>query len=386
MRRRPYSSWAHRFGVARCFLRGAPVWCTWQVTYRCPLRCQFCDYWRRRVPRSEELSPADFARGARNLGRLGSLFVSLAGGEPLVRSDLEEVIAAVARRHVTFMTTCGYGLSAERARALWEAGLWGASVSIDYADPQRHDAARGRSGAFDHALRALQHLSDTRNAWFQQVNLLVVLMHDNLDQLDRLAALALDCRANLMVQPYSPAKTGCDDFLPRAPVTRRLMALKRRWPNFLSTGWFLARFDDYLNGGVPGCAAGVRFFNIDHHGRLSRCVEEMDHPVGSLLEEPIGTLLRRLRRRRSRARDTRHPLPGIFPDCRACWYNCRGEVEALQTVRGLLEELPTYLIGPWRSRWSSLPAAEGVGNPYGRFPKPYPSAWKNEAGPPGAGG
>jgi len=353
MRQRGYWSWGHRLRLARAFLSGAPVWCTWQVTYRCPLRCRFCDYWRLPAAKSEERPPADFARGSRNLARLGTLMVSLAGGEPLLRDDLEHVIAAVARHHITFVTTCGYGLTADRARALWDAGLWGASVSIDYADPARHDAARGRVGAFDHAVRALEHLSTTRTTWFQQVNLMAVLMHDNLDDLDDLAALALKHRANFMVQPYSPAKTGCRDFLPRAPVVPTVTALKQRWPNVLSNRWFLGRFDEYLNGGVAGCAAGVRFFNIDHRGRVSPCVEQMDAPVGSILEAPIEVLLRRLRRSAADAKRAGQT-------CRACWYNCRGETEALRTVRGFLEGLPTYLVGPWRCRWATRREPRGA--------------------------
>ena len=323
----------------RAFVRGAPLWCTWQVTYRCQLHCRFCHYWTLRPPANEELTPADFARGAENLGRIGGVFVSLAGGEPLMRQDLEEVIHAIGRYHVPFMTTNGYGLTVERAQALWDAGLWGASVSIDYADPARHDAARGRPGAFEHAQRALEYLSATRTAWFQQVNLMAVLMHDNLDQLDDLAALAYRHRANLMVQPYSVAKTGHDEFLPQAPVSARLQALKRRWPNFLSTNRFLSRFDQYLGGGIPGCGAGIHFINIDHRAQVSRCVEEMDQPVGSILDVPIEVLLRRLR--------LRHRMNG---QCRACWYNCRGEVEGFFSIRGLLEWLPTYLGGPLRSR------------------------------------
>jgi MoaA/NifB/PqqE/SkfB family radical SAM enzyme len=337
---RSYSSWGHRFGLLRARLAGAPLWCSWQVTYRCQLRCRFCNYWRMPSSAAEEMTPEEFGRGAENLGRLGTLFVSLAGGEPLLRHDLEAIVAAVARRHITFFTTNGWDLSADRAAALWQAGLWGASVSIDYADAARHDAARGRPGAFRAAVSALEHLSRTRTAWFQQVNLQAVLLNDNLDDLEGLAELAYAHRANLMVQPYSPAKIGRLDLRPQPPVSARLLDLKRRWPNFHSSRWFLARFDQYLTQGIPRCGAGTRFLNIDHCGIVSRCVEEMDQPVGSVLDAPIETLLDRLRQ--VARNDGR---------CRACWYNCRGEVEALYSLRGFIEQLPTYLAGPLRTLW-----------------------------------
>ena len=31
-----------RLRLARTFFSGAPMWCSWQVTYRCMFRCEFC--------------------------------------------------------------------------------------------------------------------------------------------------------------------------------------------------------------------------------------------------------------------------------------------------------------------------------------------------------
>ena len=28
------------------FLKGYPVWCTWQLTYNCNYGCDFCDFWQ----------------------------------------------------------------------------------------------------------------------------------------------------------------------------------------------------------------------------------------------------------------------------------------------------------------------------------------------------
>ena len=145
------------------FAMGRPVWCTWQVTYRCNFRCAFCDYWKGGVDPSRELAPAEIERGARNLARISSLMISIGGGEPFLRDDLPEIIAAMARWHMPLVTTNGWRVTAENARAAFRAGLWGASVSLDYADPGRHDRARGvehdrRAGVprFDEAA-ALDH-------------------------------------------------------------------------------------------------------------------------------------------------------------------------------------------------------------------------------------
>ena len=310
-----------------------PVWCAWKVTYRCNFRCRICSYWQEKHSAEEELSVADFRHGAANLARSGSLLVNLAGGEPLLRADLADIVAAIARFHFPFLTTNGWRLQPERARELWQAGLWGASVSIDYPDAARHDAQRGRPGAFDEAVRALETFRDTRTAPHQRVNLMAVLTADNQGCIEDVVALASRLGVHFMVQPYGVLKTGDTSHRPRSPVSARLLDLRRRYSGFLSNPYFLSRFDAALDGGIPGCRAGRATFNIDERGLVAKCVEDRANPVGSIVETPMPILLERLRRRWRANR------------CRACWYNCRGEVEALYSPRGLAAALPIFIRG-----------------------------------------
>ncbi|HUU93647.1 MAG TPA: radical SAM protein [Phycisphaerae bacterium] len=323
---------AKKARLVRAYLARYPVWCAWQVTYRCNFRCRICGYWKEPHSAHEELSVRQFERGARNLARMGSLLVNLAGGEPMLRGDLAGIVAALARWHFPFLTTNGWRVSPDRARELWTAGLWGVSVSIDYADAPRHDAQRGVRGAFREAVRAIEVFRDTRTAPHQRVNVMAVLTADNQDDLEGVAALAQDLGANFMVQPYGVLKTGDASHRPRPPVSERLLDLHRRYRGFLSNPYFLSRFDAALDGGLPGCRAGRATFNIDQSGLVAKCVEDRSRPVGSIVETPMPVLVKRLR---DRWRTNR---------CRACWYNCRGEVEALYTLRGALQALPILLV------------------------------------------
>ena len=325
---KPLTARAKKLSLVRAYLARSPVWCAWQVTYRCNFRCRICHYWQEQHSPSEELSVEDFARGAENLARAGSMLINLAGGEPMLRPDLAKIVEALARRHFPFLTTNGWRATHDRARELWLAGLWGISISIDYPDARRHDEQRGREGAFDEAVRAVEIFRDARTAPHQRVNVMAVLTADNQDDLEGVVALAGKLGANFMVQPYGVLKTGDESHRPRPPVSDRLLDLRRRYRAFLSNPRFLAQFDSALDGGVGGCLAGRATFNIDERGMAAKCVEDRANPVGSVVDTPMPDLVRRLRGRWLENR------------CRDCWYNCRGEVETLYTPRGLLAALP----------------------------------------------
>ncbi len=321
-----------KWRLLRAWASGHPVWTAWQVTYRCNFRCRFCGYWDDPLGRRGEPDASAYAEGARKLASMGTLLVSLAGGEPTLRRDLPQIVRAVGRFHFPFVTTNGWRVRPDSARELMRAGLWGVSVSIDYADPDMHDAARGVKGAWHQAWRAVEMLRDARVHRWQRVNVIAVLLADNIDHIEPLVEMAARRGVYFMVQPYGRLKTGSRTWEHNdGPVSPRLLDLRRRWPNFLSNPYFLARFDQHLHGGVPGCRAGRSFFNIDSTGDVAVCVERKDRPVANLFRHSAGEIRRRLRRA---ARGN---------DCRNCWYNCRGEVESLYRPASLLASLPTLL-------------------------------------------
>ncbi len=321
-----------KWRLFRAWLSRHPVWCAWQVNYKCNFRCSFCHYWRDPDGARAEQTVDDFAAGSAKLARLGTLMISIAGGEPLLRGDVVPIVQAIGRFHFPFLTTNGWHVTAELADELFAAGLWGVSISIDYADRARHDRQRGVPGAFDRAVAALDHFRRARRFDWQRINLMSVLLHDNLDELDSLARLAAHHGAYFMVQPYSQRKTGSRRFFNHnMGISRKLLDLRARHANMLSNPYFLSRFDEAFNGGVPGCQAGRAFFNIDSAGDIAICVEERARPVANLYRDDVRTIVGALRdRSRGNA-------------CTDCWYNCRGEVESLYKPAGLLRSLPTLM-------------------------------------------
>ncbi|TAM60315.1 GTP 3',8-cyclase MoaA [bacterium] len=112
------------------------------VTDRCNFRCVYCmpkalfgpDF--QFLPHREVLTFEEIARLARIFVGLGVEKLRLTGGEPLVRRDLERLVALLAQidgvRDIT-LTTNG-SLLAKKAQALAQAGLRRITVSLDSMD------------------------------------------------------------------------------------------------------------------------------------------------------------------------------------------------------------------------------------------------------------
>ena len=41
--------------LVKSYIFKRPLFCSWQVTYRCNFKCNFCDYWRSKIDPSKEI-------------------------------------------------------------------------------------------------------------------------------------------------------------------------------------------------------------------------------------------------------------------------------------------------------------------------------------------
>ena len=109
------------------------------ITEKCSLRCTYCmpEEGLPAIPAADLLSADEIVRVVELAVRmLGVREVRFTGGEPLMRRDLEAIIAGCAQRLPGVpltMTTNAVGLE-HRARALAEAGLTRINVSLDSVD------------------------------------------------------------------------------------------------------------------------------------------------------------------------------------------------------------------------------------------------------------
>jgi len=288
--------------------RNRPVLLNFEVTMRCNAKCGFCDYWKTPAE-AKHREMSDFAEIAR---RFSPMLVTFTGGEPTLRKDLEQIVAAVrsaVRYTYVQMITHGAMLSLDRAKSLWDAGIDQFNISLDYLD-ERHDVARGIPGL---SAKILDLVPQLKAAGIGSVRFNTVIKNDNLDQIMPIVERAAALGGGVNFSLYTDFKNGNGDYLlgeahqrELEKVVRQLLAYKQRKRGVITNSdYYLEQIPRYVRGEMTEpCRSGSTTIHIDPQGMVRRCPDF----------KPDG-----------RWQDYK----GYEPiNCNACFYACRGEAQA----------------------------------------------------------
>ena len=285
-----------------------PVLVHFEVTMRCNAKCGFCDYWKT-DPSAKATEVASFADAARFFN---PMMITFTGGEPLLRRDLESLVAGVAgavRLKYNSVITHGGILTPERAKSLWDAGINPFNISLDYPD-ERHDRARGIPGLTRKIFGTVEGM---RAAGIDGIRFNTVIKRDNIDSIMPIVreAVRLDVGVNLSV--YTDSKNGNRDLLLEQgshgaidALVAELLAFKRAHRGVITNSdYYIEQIPRYVRGEMTEpCQSGIRTVHLNPSGHVKRCP---DFPTDF------------------HWRDFQRYEPVA---CNACYYACRGEAQA----------------------------------------------------------
>ena len=236
---------------------GPPLWLLAELTYRCPLHCVFCYNPVDFAQHADELSTEDWLRVLRQGRELGAVQCGLSGGEPLVRDDLEVIVAEAHRLgYYTNLLTSGVGLTPERAKALKAAGLDHVQLSFQDSTREMNDfLSNTKTFALKNRVAGLIK----EQGWPMVMN--VVIHRHNIDHIDRIISMAADLGAEYLelanTQYYSWAFLNRDQLLPTREQLQRAEAVTDAWRLKLGDRmrlFFVA--PDYHEGQPKKCVNG----------------------------------------------------------------------------------------------------------------------------------
>lgn len=169
-----------------------PIHMFLEVTYRCNLRCNFCQYLDIIKGEVKTVGPVkefttDEIKKAINEFPKGRL-ITFSGGETLARKDFKEVIAYASKDRRTHIISNGALIKEEVAQLYvdlapkhaWQNGLVLVGISLE-GDQERHDEVVGRKGSWNKTVNGIKHMVRLRKEakkQFPKFNMKMVVTKD----------------------------------------------------------------------------------------------------------------------------------------------------------------------------------------------------------------
>ena len=247
------------------------------VTADCQYKCIHCSAEDYSCHSGDILSGQEIEKVIAEGIALGLTNITFTGGEPLLRSDLNDLIKCVPKdKAVTQIFTNAGFLNSERAASLKSSGLQVIKVSLDSPDPSEHDRFRRCKGAFDAVERGIRYALEAGLL----VGLSTYATNESVKEnsLKQIASLAAEWGAH-EVSVFDVIPTGRllhnDEILMTENTRKDLLAqaksLNREYkgnPRIVTQTWTnsYAGFAAYF-----GCLAGTYQYHISPFGEFTPC-------------------------------------------------------------------------------------------------------------------
>lgn len=168
-----------------------------ELTYRCNLNCPYCyvrgasgesgllEFSPQATRQKVELTLLEWKDVIAQVPRYS--FVTLVGGEPLLRQDFKDILFATSKRVFGKLNvvTNGILLNDDTIDALISSKAMLLSVSLD-GWGEAHDKNRGAIGIFEKITKNLERLNEKRRGSRLMVDIKTIVLKDNLDDLPKL--------------------------------------------------------------------------------------------------------------------------------------------------------------------------------------------------------
>jgi len=252
--------------VTKAFIESRPLSAQWELTFKCNHLCGFCY----NAPNGQrEMTLDEIKRGLDKIADFGVLYLTMTGGEPMVRPDFWEICKYA--RHLGFalrLYTNGYLVDEERARKLKEIHTFEVEISIHGARPESHDKLTGIRGSFDRVISALENLQKYRI----KTNLKCPITHLNQGELWGIWDIATKYGASISFDPViTPRDDGDKSPLEMAATKDFLVRFFSDEFKELRYGRDVTKRDDSVVR--ANCGTGRTSFTIDPYGNIFPCVQ-----------------------------------------------------------------------------------------------------------------
>ncbi|MCX8065800.1 MAG: radical SAM protein [Candidatus Hydrogenedentes bacterium] len=245
-----------------------PIFAEWNITFRCPFKCKYCG--ANEVSDIKELDTEEAKEFLEELYKIGIRWITFGGGEPLVRTDIEEILHYSKRLgfRVYLSTT---GLFIERLKNIEKCVD---HINLSFDGPEEvQDEVRG-VGSYKRLFEVVKYCKEKKIS----TSFLCVISSSNIGSIEFVIEKAKEVRIPVMFQPatlHLDSSTSPNPIAPpveeyRKVVEKVILAKKNgAWiRNSLSGLKYLA---NWPNQASIWCPAGRLSITIEPDGTILSC-------------------------------------------------------------------------------------------------------------------
>lgn len=267
----------------------------WGITNRCALRCSHCYDWDN-IDTHEHLNSEQLHQILQKIEEHGIRHVQLSGGEPLARfDDLISILNKAADKIDFWLLTSGFGLTAEKAKALKEAGLRGVNISLDHWDEEQHNLFRNNAKSYSEACNAVKHCREA--GILVSLSLCATREFISEENLQRYARQARNMGANFIriLEPRAVGHFSNQNVQLRSLHIQLISSFMKRMNSDPEYKEFpIVVFFGFHQRKLGCMGAGNRYMYIDANGEIHAC-PFCRGSVGNVFSIPLNTAIAKLR-------------------------------------------------------------------------------------------
>lgn len=334
--------------IGSCFNRtlAPPLLAGLLVTYRCNLRCLFCDY-PSRGNKKQEFTTEEFQRIIREFHSMGIPAIGFAGGDPILRKDIWTIVrTAVDLGMTTSLASNGTLWTDETIEQSFDSGLHLLGFSLESAEPHIHDTLQDQEGSWEKVCNTIRKVDDYRKKNNRDIviSVSVNFNFENLDDIVLMPAFAKSLGADQV--NYIGMETGgikekekairdaldirFKDIKKIDSCVDELIKIKKK------TGLVDNSYDSlealkYQARGLPlpvKCNAGFTSLYVDCYGQIFPCMAFMENGKKVVAKYEPGKLEKFWYSHLYN--DFRHKY---LNSCRDCYWPCQNEMNYMMNVR-----------------------------------------------------
>jgi len=293
------------------------------ITYRCNLKCNFCNVWK--YHSKKELGLSKIYEIIDDTKRIGIPYISVFGGEPLLRKDLQLIGKAIQKSGiVAALTTNGTLINKYRAKSLLDSFD---IIKISFTGLKKtHEINTGIKNSYKRTVNGLNSLIKFTNKKIQII-IHFVINKNNLNEIEDFIKEFKDKVNLICLLPENRPGSIFDD----TSFYNKWKEIKGKY-NIGDSNYFI----ENLNSKDEICDAGKLYLTIHPNGDVNACNVHQKLIMGNIHDRSFYEIYK----------------SGISPEikkriknCDGCYMKCTTEISQIFRIPfyKLIFNLPTLM-------------------------------------------